>query len=104
MQTLLFVLGPFILYVLGGLGLVFISLMIGNWILAKARLMNAQRVDIEQVRAYNDHVVKVLDSAVVQAEINPILRNQLEDSLINDMHQLRVTNPARKSQKELDWS
>ena len=97
LQTLLFVLGPFLLQ--AGIGLAAVYLAVGfvaTRLLPKARLLNAQRKATEALIASANARHDFTCALEVAVDSNALLRDDMPDALLRALHSL-PPHPDRKS-------
>lgn len=95
MQTFLYVLGPFILYCLGGIAALVVACAIANSVIQSARLKRAQRGSIEELRSWSYDASCVLNDVIIKTETNPIMRDSLGNELRERLYELDSQAPSK---------
>jgi len=103
MQTFLYVWGPFLLQLGGGLGLTGIGAGIGTFFGRKAKatvqLKRAERDRVEDLRSWSHDADCFIDDLVVKAAQLPSLEDALPAELRDRMYELNANSPRKQLER-----
>ena len=98
MQTFFYVLGPFLLYAGGGVGLAAIGVSIARAIWghtsANIKVKKALSARVDELKTWAKDADGVLASIVVQSSINPALEQALPEPTLTKLYDLTSIKPA----------